>query len=204
MPHLAFARRCSAPRAPPWRMGQTQQKGPAPRAAARACSVLPGRTSAAPPPERLEFESPARHCGKPGTLAQAWRAQAWRAQAPTRTARCDSSVLVGNGNVSAPLGSCWRPSDATKNNWALWPRWGSAGVWEGLRPCFGLTSAVSGCTLTLTFSCDRLEKTVFVPFTVLPGDPESQGDTTTTRAPGPVWELGANLCCQPVSGSGAA
>lgn len=69
-----------------------------------------------------------------------------------------------------------------------------------------LRTDVCSCWLHLDvdFLLRQTEKTVFVPFTVLLGDPESQGDTTTTRAPGPVWELGANLCRQPVSGSGAA
>ncbi|EDL02474.1 mCG19286, isoform CRA_c, partial [Mus musculus] len=35
---------------------------------------------------------------------------------------------------------------------------------------------------------------------VLPADPESQRNTTTTRTPDPVWDLGAHLCRQPVSG----
>lgn len=115
--------------------GGRQRRGPAGRAAACACSLLSaplrGHTPAAPPPGRLGFESAARRCGKPGTLGRPWRARA-----PLRAVRCRSSVLDGNGNVSAPLGSCWRPSGATRNNWGWWPRWGSAGRWEGLRPCF--------------------------------------------------------------------
>lgn len=184
--------------------GGHKQSSPAPQAAARACSMLRtrllDRTPAAPPTERLEFESPARHCGKSKILGRAWRVQV-----PPRAARCYSSVLVGNGNVSAPHGSCWRPSGATRNNWGWWPRWVSVGLWEGQRPCFPrgrefrLTSTVSACTWRwLPLAID--EKKFFSPSTVLPADPESQRDTTPSRAPDLVWDLGAHLCCQPVSG----
>ncbi|XP_048639362.1 rho guanine nucleotide exchange factor 39 isoform X3 [Marmota marmota marmota] len=50
-----------------------------------------------------------------------------------------------------------------------------------------------------TFTAGSLPNTK----TVLLGDPESQGDSTTTRAPGPIWVLGAHLRRQPVSGRGA-
>lgn len=36
---------------------------------------------------------------------------------------------------------------------------------------------------------------------VLPADPESQRNTTTTRTPDPVWDLGAHLCRQPRAAS---
>lgn len=38
-------------------------------------------------------------------------------------------------------------------------------------------------------------------YSVLPADPESQRNTTTTRTPDPVWDLGAHLCRQPRAAS---
>lgn len=129
-----------------------------------AARSAPGPHPPRPRPlERLEFESPARRCGKSKTLGQAWRVRA-----PRRAARCYSSVLVGNGNVCAPLGSCWRPSGATRNNWGWWPRWGSMGVWVGQRPCFPEVGVQTdfysfGLHLTLASSCYRLRKLYFFP-----------------------------------------
>lgn len=83
--------------------------------------------------------------------------------------------------------------------WSVTPSMGvlelSAYIW-GVR----LTSMVSSCALALASSC-RLYTGV-LSFAVLRGDSESQGHPATTRAPGPVWALGAHLRRQPVSGRG--
>lgn len=105
--------------------------------------------------------------------------------------------------------TCLHRSGAAGDRAALPRTTGPCGHGGARRGCGRVSDLASDfCSFWLHLDVDFLlrqtEKTVFVPFTVLPGDPESQGDTTTTRASGPVWELGANLCRQPVSGSGAA
>jgi hypothetical protein len=167
-------------------------------------SRLPGHTPTAPPPERLEFES-AAGCGRKGRNSARHGESRPQSAVPGSTAAC---ALGAETRLHRPR--------AARDRATLPGAAGTGGHGGGLRARgpegVGHSTCRSGAQadfhsfwLHLGIGLLLLPQPEIPVFalTVLLGDPESQGDPATTRAPDPVRSLGAHLRCQPVSGRGA-